>query len=60
MMIVMPIPARTRDKQMDNGSVGVENGLANQEANDSVISNRFISLDIILIQSFPRFQQMKY
>ena len=60
MMIVMAIPARTRDKQMDNGSVGVENDLVNQEANESVISNRFMSLDIILIQSFPMFQQIKY
>ena len=43
MMIVMAIPARTRDKQIDHGSVGAENDLANQEANERVISNRFMS-----------------
>ena len=42
MMIVMAIPARTRDKQIDHGSVGVENYLANQEANESIILNRFM------------------
>jgi hypothetical protein len=31
------------DKQIDHGSVGAENDLANQEANESVISNRFMS-----------------
>ena len=60
MMIVMAIPARTNDKPIDHGSVGVENDLANHESDESVILNRFMSLGIIFTQSIPMFQQIKY
>ena len=59
-MIVMAIPARTNDKPIDHGSVGVENNLANHESDESVILDRFMSLGIIFTQSNPMFQQVKY